>query len=583
MISNHQYFFISLFYYIFSVTNVRIKLPYNERNVRRNLKFTEIPMSATKIKRFAKANMNNTNNNPKKGNVHLSTRKSFLLPPNTIKELHIKNRFKRNRSELSQFRILIDSGNVNPRISETSESCSPLVENTNAHANSIMHMKENKTSIIQSISSQTFNVNEQSGINILHSSHSDLADRSNNVVEKILENLNSNEILNVNTCRSQNSGCNVRLNRSQLSSAGDMRIDMDLYSGNDVDQNNIRCADRDSLMTCILPDARKVKETCFINEKEKLSTTTNIYEDLHSSLQTVKMISESCLNLQHSTKEDESVTLNKAELIILASNLKHLICRLEEDTSNLKLMLTIVTKMLSAINLSKGIKDNETKTKQQMTEVIENLNNNTKVIDNMDTKLPCIMITNIDTECDNILKETCKTPDINRSKFLETNEKNNPQPSDQMYVASGSNKENKEILNSPIIKQDFKSKTRRHSARLMAKVLNNLNVTNDSFVNLENELDIVNIKCNTPITPLINHTSTKNKYKDKKIGRPLKEYMALKSRMSCLLTPNIKQFNSSESKNKIHRETNDTNDTRTSLSDKLLMELYNLYGDSLDV
>lgn len=530
-------------------------------------------MSAIKINKFAKANVNNTSDNPKKENLRLSTRKSFLLPPNTIKELHVKNRFKRSKSELTQFCILMqNSANVNPSISETSESSSPPVEHTNAHSDSIMHTKKNV------ISSQMFNVNEQSGINILHSSYSDLADIGNDVVEKISENLNSNEISNVNTCKSQNSDCNIRTNRSQLSSADDIRIDMDLYSGNDVDQNNIHCADRDSLTTCILPDAKKVKETCSINveKKECLSPTTNIYgEDLHSSLQTVK-ISESRLNLQHSTNEDERVTLNKAELTILASNLKHLICRLEEDTSNLKLTLTIVTKMLSAINLpNKEIKDNETKTKQQMT---DNLNNNMKVTDNMDTKLPC-MATNIDSEYDNALKETCKTPDINRSKFLKTNKKN-PQPLDQTYVASGSNKENKEIFNSPIIKQELKSKTRRRSARLKAKVLNNLNVTNDSFVNLENELDIVNIKSNTPVTPLINRTPAKNKYKDKKIARPLKEYMALKSRMSCLLTPNIKRFNPSQTKNNIHCE---TNDTKTSLSDKLLVELYSLYGDSLDM
>ncbi|XP_011636044.1 uncharacterized protein LOC105426492 [Pogonomyrmex barbatus] len=132
-------------------------------------------------------------------------------------------------------------------------------------------------------------------------------------------------------------------------------------------------------------------------------------------------------------------------------------------------------------------------------------------------------------------------------------------------------------MNTPISKKqhkDPKSETKRRSARLRAKVLNNLNTANDSFVNLENELQIVNMESNTTITPF-NNTPAKNKYKNQNLGRPLKEYMALKSRMSCLLTPNVKQLNSSESKNKTRK----TDDRKASVSDKLLAELYNLYGD----
>lgn len=560
-----------------------MKLSRNEQNVRRNLKFTETPVSA---KRCAKATINNENDNLRKENFHLSTKKSFLLPPNTIKELHIKDRFKRNRSDMSQFRILaVNSENINPRISETSESCSPLVKNTNAHSNSVVHVKKNNTSIIQNVSLQTFNVNEQSGINILHSPDSDLA---NNAVEKIPENLNSNEISDVNIYESQNNDCNVRTNRLCLLSADDtdVKIDADLHSDNDLDQNNICFAERHSATTRMLSDAEKVKEASFTEngEREKcLSTTMNVCEeDLRPSLQTVKMISESCL--QRSINEDERVTLSKTELTVLASKLKHLVCRLEEDVSDLKLTLTIVTKLLSAKNVQKEVKDkNETKITQQMTEITENLSGNMKVMDNMNTKLPCHQITIINMKHDDASKETRKMLDINRFKFVEINGKDNPeiQLSDQMYIASESNKKNEEVLNSPIVRQckKLKCETRRRSARLMAKVLKNSSAVNDSFVNLENELDIVNGKSNTPITPLINQTPAKNKYQDKKIEeRPMKEYMALKSRMSCLLTPNIKRFNPSEPKNNIHCE---TDDAKISVSDRLLAELYNLYEDSL--
>lgn len=543
-----------------NVTNVCVKLPHTERNVRRNLKFSETPISAIKNKKFVKANTNNISDDPKKEN-YLSTRKSFLVPPNTIKELHIKNRFKRNRSELSQFRTLsMIPENINSRLSETLEDCSSQVENTHAHAD-VVHMK-NKTSLTQNVSSQMFNVNEQSGINILHSSFLDLADTSSNAMEKISENLNANKISNVNICGSQNDDCNVTTNRSQLSSVGntDIKIEGNLYSDNDIDQNNVQIKIQehsdsnytgyDSSTTCVLPDTDKIKETRLINvEKMRCSsTTTNIYGDLHSTLQTVKLISE-CLNLQSSTNEEQCAL--KTELTILSSKLKHLACRLVEVVSDITLTQTIITKVLSAIDAENmETKDNNENKIKQITEIT-----------------------------DNIFRETCKTPGMSRSKCLETDGKNVPRIQlDQTYIASENNKENKEILSSPIVKQckEFKSGTRRRSARLMAKVLDNLNVTNDSFVNLENELDI-NIKSNTPITPFTNRTPAKNKYKDKKIGRPLKEYMVLKSRLSCLLTPNIKRSNLSESKSDVCCE---TDGTKTVLSDKVLEELCNLYGDS---
>lgn len=248
--------------------------------------------------------------------------------------------------------------------------------------------------------------------------------------------------------------------------------------------------------------------------------------------------------------------------------------------SDLKLMQTSIAKLLSPMNVpNKEIKEKETENVRQI-ERIENLNDNMKVMDNTETKL---LRNLIDTKHDSVLKETDKMLDMNRSNFAETNGEDNveTQLSDQTYITSGSNKENREILNSPNVRQckEIESKTRRRSARLMAKIFKNSNASNDSFVNLENELDIVNKKSNTPIKPLINHTPAKAKYQDKTIGEgPMKEYMTLKSRMSCLLTPNIKRFNLSESKNNVYRE---TDDAKISVSDKILTELCNLYEDSL--
>lgn len=156
-----------------------------------------------------------------------------------------------------------------------------------------------------------------------------------------------------------------------------------------------------------------------------------------------------------------------------------------------------------------------------------------------------ILKKSINIEDSHIPKEVYKTPDTNLMKFMKTDVcgKNNSRIRSlcQFDLSSESNKEN------------------------------------DSFVNLENMLDITNIKSNVTIVSLKKSTPVLNKYKNKKEERPLKEYMALKSRMSCLLTPNIKHFNNSQSKNdNLHPE---SGEAKASLSGKILAELYNLYED----
>ncbi|KAL0124072.1 hypothetical protein PUN28_006101 [Cardiocondyla obscurior] len=559
-------------------------LSNSERNIRRNLKFTKTPISATESKKCVKTGINNNDNNPKKENAYLS-RKSFLLPPNTIKEFYVKNRFTQNRFEVSQLHSSpVSSENINFKISKISTNDLTLTENTNTDNDSTICIKEKKMSITQNIPSQAFNINEQSGINILHTSSSDSEDTFCNLVNPVL-NLNPNKMSNVDICGSENNVCSVIIKRSLLLSGDDADSNIIVMSHNDnnINQNNTR-ANHHSSTICVSPvDAeKKVKDASLIkkDEKENCSSKacTIVYEkDLNSSLQAVRLTEESVLNLQRSfSEDDECVSLSKRELIVLESKLKHLVSRFQEDLLSLNLMLIDVTKLLSTTNgESKKIKSNKVTVAQQIT---ENQENNIKVTDNIDTN--CISI--IDKEYDNALKEACKTFDINKSNVLETNKKNNPKKHFSDHDASGSNNEDKKVLNTPIIKQckEFKPESRRRSARLMAKLLNSSNATNDSFVNLENELSITNKKCNTPIikTPRIKITPAKNKYQDEKIeGKPMKEYMALRSRMSCLSTPNIKRFNSSMSGNGTHRE---TEDAKTSVSDKIYAEIYNLYEDS---
>ena len=130
-------------------TNTHGKLSHSKRNVRRNLNFTKIPTIV--ITPEPSSTSSNNVKNSKEGNLHVSSRKSFLMPRNTIKDLYVNNR-----------------------------SCPSLVRDTNAQVDSVIHEEVNKT-VIQHLSSQMFTVNDQSKINILHSN---CTDTKNNAVEK---------------------------------------------------------------------------------------------------------------------------------------------------------------------------------------------------------------------------------------------------------------------------------------------------------------------------------------------------------------------------------------------------------------
>lgn len=561
---------------------------YGETSVRRNLDFTKMPTSGEKIKTLSKSNRNTPSNISAKRDLRLS-RKSLLLAPNTIKDWHVKNRLEQKKSILPQFNVsTLDSKSRQSIISEELQDCLFPVENINAHINSVLPEKSNKTSVIQHTSSQAFNINNQSGVQNLNSIDLDLAVSDEYVLKnKIPENLNCIEILNGDAYNSQSSSITI----NQPSSTYDTETKVNADNSNNTNQDNI--VDQSLETTYTLPNTEQLKDSaCSAHvEKEKLlSTTASICQkDGHLSPRTIKTMFESFAHLQHDTEESNShVTLNKTKLTVLQSNLKHLICRLEEDLSCLTFISTLIANTLSEANAtSKSIENNETNVEQV---AIKNLNS-IEEANNVKTKSPLILINDLTsksimTESDNITEEICKSHDVT-SDFLETDKsrkvsrKNDSemQSSRQIDVASEHDKENNEILCTPFSTKRMKpkSETRRRSARLMEKTASKLNVTNDSFINLEDELNInVPTKIATPNLPK-ECTPLASKSKDKKVGKPLREYMALKSRMSCLLTPNIKRFNSLESKS---NACSDAGSTKASLSNKVFAELHNLYADS---
>ncbi|XP_025159155.1 uncharacterized protein LOC105183070 isoform X2 [Harpegnathos saltator] len=523
-----------------------------------------------KTKQTVRTSTNNLHNKPTMSAKSLQTqnRKSFILPPNSIKNVHVaQNRFKHSKSmfpHINQTRILTEKSVTKyPRISEGSENCSPFVEDTDAPVNnSVAHEKNNKTSVIQHTSSQTFKTKNLSGISNLHSFSSNSTNANDNATEnKTSTSSTINKALNVNICSNQNScSCNVTDDKSQVLSMynTDTRNNAKLYSDGYLN------LETNAVYT---PGVEKIK-----------------IEDMYVPLQAVKKISESYVDLQRDIDGCEYVTLSKKELVALTFNLKHLICKLEENISYLKLTSSNIVNLLSANATSKVTEENKVESKKQM---LDSLDDNTKVVNNTSTvSLPCMTI-NVCSEVDHRSEGTSKILD---SDALVCGETDVPKTTEdahvktqlpqQINVVLEDNKENKEDTNSSVKhSKPQQDGTRRRSARLLAKALKNSNVDNDSFVNLEHELNISSKPSVTLIMPHIDRTPVMTGCKDKKTERPWKEYMALKSRMSCLLTPNIKRFNSVESKDNMHPE---TGGIRTSLSSKIFADLHNLYADSPD-
>lgn len=124
------------------------------------------------------------------------------------------------------------------------------------------------------------------------------------------------------------------------------------------------------------------------------------------------------------------------------------------------------------------------------------------------------------------------------------------------------------------------SSNRRRSARLAAKRLSISDLDNhDSFTMLEKELNVqrpILSSKSLPASPMKPPmTPGVIKQWDKRVERPLKEYMALKVNGSFLVTPDVKRFQSC-----LELGPTDTPHSRKSLSRKIFMELCDLYAES---
>ncbi|KOC66664.1 hypothetical protein WH47_00873 [Habropoda laboriosa] len=268
------------------------------------------------------------------------------------------------------------------------------------------------------------------------------------------------------------------------------------------------------------------------NLKSKICTMSreenDCIQNLCNNLQDTQLMAvENDMNTEHGLSE--MIYLNKDTIIRLKHDLKDLLEQTEKNVLRIRSTLTCVTRLLSI---------NDKKTTPSNVDIKEDHSTLKKENHTM-----------VDKE---VQVETCR-------KSIHCAEEKLKMPITEIIVTDT------EIIDKSKLTQD----TENDKENIKYE---NTRISDVSFMELENQLNITHakpaeeysIQLKTPIIP---------KYKQK---RPLREYMALKSSVSFLETPDGKKFRSLCQINDINKS--DLN--ATYISNKLLTDLNNLYSDS---
>ncbi|OAD54418.1 hypothetical protein WN48_07782, partial [Eufriesea mexicana] len=275
----------------------------------------------------------------------------------------------------------------------------------------------------------------------------------------------------------------------------------------------------------LIPNKNSLKSdvSVILEEADDVQNLCNDFQD--SKL----VISENDMNIEH--KSSKMIYINKDNIICLERNLKNLLKEIERNRMKLKSTLTHVTRLLS-INSEENALCN-----------IELEKENIMIDKEVQVEICC--------KSTQYSEEQLKTPIIIATQ--------NPQITEQ----------NVEILNKSTLNQDDENKknNRNENTTRMSDVM-----TDGSFLELENQLNINYARATQKysIQPKIPKIT---KYKQKQSFR---EYMALKSNISFLETPDGKKFRSLCQIDNTDKSVLNI----TYISNKLLTDLDNLYSES---
>ena len=296
-------------------------------------------------------------------------------------------------------------------------------------------------------------------------------------------------------------------------------------SGRITDENRAQGSHIPCVITkSLIPSesATSQNDNCDVTNSVKLKDQDRFIETLCNNMQDTRLI-ESESDRKVMCCPSEVICVSRDQIIRLERDLKILLAATEENVSKIKSTLTCVSALLSTNN-EESMGKEEYSVSEMVRHTVLDREVEEQLAEDLKTsvsRIPQIVLTDTDY--------------VDTSKLLQNNE---------------NNKENRKAMNIQSISEAIQ----------------------ESFVQLGNQNNIAQIK-SVQDDYIRQNTPTIKKYRQQ---RSLKEYMALKSSMSFLETPDGKKLRSLCSTGKLDKSIVN----KSYISNKVLTDLHNLYSDS---
>ncbi|KAG8041275.1 hypothetical protein G9C98_002263 [Cotesia typhae] len=292
-------------------------------------------------------------------------------------------------------------------------------------------------------------------------------------------------------------------------------------------------------------------------------------EVVHVEHSTFNNIANRTIDLEASIVDKENIPPDNLEPLTTDGS-----CQLNDNDNRANLELSQNTRLEKIENDLQTVKDDLKIVKEQQSLMVDFLQKIFKSLSVQNNEFQSQVSEPLDACC---VSSSPLAPLVSASpddkENISNNSNNNNNNNDNISSNSTSNNSKSDRKEKKHRRSSTSMEERRRSARIAAKLTPR---KNDSFVSLENELNIVHSTTKSfsaPITPKNNNRIIKSKS-----ARPLREYMAMKASMTFLETPDANGF---------RRAINYGDDTparnkslRRCISSKILNELEDLYNDS---
>ncbi|KAG7204031.1 hypothetical protein KM043_001890 [Ampulex compressa] len=511
-----------------------------ERNVRRNLNFNNhIPDQQKDDTANRTICCKFTDGIDGQKNNKRVNRKSFLLPPNSIKDMHLRKSCRmRGYSKVDEESI--------------KSSCSNKIAEVEKSTSNKIYQKPPKKCIKPYHSSKYFSSTE-------------------NIKNLNLDQDRSAMPMGIGIVKK---GDEV-LKHSERDNFGDNNL-MDAVTIHQKSvTTNSSCTSFATTTPCnsVVQPCRKffsINDVTMKNVKNSPSSSQSHSQKYHSDT-----------DLTRFSKDLSGIS--KDELFQQLRNIQEYIFNAEDNLSKLKLTVEYMTKLLSGCKLNKMDNQDDcfAKNNSEYIRHIKNeVTNECKKLysDELSPKMIPSDVTlnreiqgNTDYKLMKSMRNDLDLLTLHDSTNIDIG---SPNPCTNLIDGDTENKENCSTLILPLNNNDQPRSLK--NTKVIARILQTPTIDNDSFLNLEREcgtMDMLSPKIHRPVlqsTPAVSYLKDKGE-------RPVQEYMRLKSNMNLLQTPDIKGFRSFQQGFSTKKQ---LFPNKTHISDTVLAELCNLYTES---